>query len=151
MKEDKISFQCKSLVKLIERYLFNSLDEEPLKQLMPNPTISQIRIIGYIVNSKDEVYQRDLEKALNLRRATVSGIMHTMEKNNLIRRVSINKDARVKKVVLTSNAQDLFLEQMKRIDNLEHNLTKNIKPKDLKIFIKVLGIMKDNLRENPQE
>ena len=51
------------------------------------PTISQMRIIEYILEHKNEnIYQKDLEEVLGSTRATVSSILHTMEKNNLILR-----------------------------------------------------------------
>ena len=40
-----------------------------------------MRIIAYIFNKNGSIYQRDLERDLNLRRATLSGILNTMEKN----------------------------------------------------------------------
>ena len=43
-----------------------------------------VKIIAYIFNKEGAIYQRDLEKDLNLRRATLSGILNTMEKNNLL-------------------------------------------------------------------
>lgn len=146
MREDRLSFQCKSLTKQIERYLFSSVDKKRIHEIMPCPTISQMRIIGYIINSDKDVYQRDLEKVLNLRRATVSGVLQTMEKNNLIKRVSNNNDGRIKKIILSKNAENLFLEQMHIIDEMENILTKDIKSKDLKIFVKVLNTMRDNLK-----
>ena len=44
-----------------------------------NITPSQMRIIAYIFNKNGSIYQRDLERDLNLRRATLSGILNTME------------------------------------------------------------------------
>ena len=45
-------------------------------------TPSQIRIITYLCENK-VLYQKDIEKNLNLSRATISGILSTMEKNNI--------------------------------------------------------------------
>ena len=148
MEKDSVLMQCKSLLKLTERYLAKTTDESTLKKLMPNPTLSQIRIIGYIIhNEKSDVYQKDLEKVLNLRRATVSGILHTMEKNGLITRAAAIDDARSKKIILSPVAKEIFLANAKQISTLEQILINNIKSKDLKIFFKVIEQMQENIKK----
>ena len=74
MKEKSILYEIKSLEKLIARtfMLASKLD---IKETKKFPTPSQIQIIQYIVTSKKTVYQSELEDVLNLRRATVSGIL----------------------------------------------------------------------------
>lgn len=144
MKEDKVIFQCKSLVKQIERYLATSF--QTLQELMPNPTISQLRVIGYILSNPNVTYQKDLENALNIRRATVSGILHTMEKNKLIIRESVDDDGRVKKIILTASATKVFKAHIQQLNELEKLLLKNISSEDLNTFYKVLKQMKDNLK-----
>ena len=138
MKEYKVLYQIKSLEKLVLRKIICEIDDK-----FPTPT--QMQIIEYIVENKDDTYQKDLEKVLNLRRATVSGVLHTMEKNSLIKRVSDSKDARVKKIVLNEETNNLFLRNKLRMQELEKNIIKNIDKNDLDIFIKVIEKMKDNL------
>ena len=49
----------------------------------------QLKILHYLLmHSKDIVFQRDIEKAIDYRRSTTSGILNTMEKNNLIKNSS---------------------------------------------------------------
>src|SRR5690606_41099126 len=44
-------------------------------------------IIGYLSKHKEQpVFQRDLEKQFNIRRATASGLLQLMERNGLLRR-----------------------------------------------------------------
>ena len=75
---------------------------EEQANVMQLPTPTQMQIIEYILNhTSEDIYQRDLEDILNLRRATVSGVLHTMEKNNLIRRVTDNEDTRSKKILVS--------------------------------------------------
>ena len=48
-----------------------------------NPT--QVKIFSYLIENKDrDVFQRDLEEVLNLRRATISNILKKMEANEYI-------------------------------------------------------------------
>ena len=70
-------------------------------------TPSQIRIITYLCENK-VLYQKDIEKNLNLSRATISGILSTMEKNNIISRCVSECDLRSKKIVLNEDIKKIF-------------------------------------------
>ena len=79
-----------------------------------------MQILEYMFKHQDqEIYQKDLEKVLNLRRATVSGVLKTMEKNNLIERIIDSNDTRTKKIVLSNNAQKVFESSKEKIESLE--------------------------------
>lgn len=136
-----ILYQIKTLEKLVIR----SLLEEKEIHCLPTPT--QIQIIEYIQNQKEDVYQKDLEKNLNLRRATVSGVLKTMEKNHIVKREESLTDGRTKKIVLSSQAKEIFEKKQLQIHTLEQKLIQNIKKEDLLNFEKVLEQMITNIQE----
>mgnify|MGYP000303296930 FL=1 len=135
----KILFKLKDLDKMIVRSL---LDQEKL-ELLPSPT--QMQIIEYIINSDEEVLQCDLEKAIKLRRATISGVLKTMEKKNLITRVISSKDARVKKIILSDKTKKMYLESKAKLEALEELITSNISDNEINIFLDVMNKMQENL------
>ncbi len=135
----KILFKLKDLDKMIVRSL---LDQEKL-ELLPSPT--QMQIIEYIINSDEEVLQCDLEKAIKLRRATISGVLKTMEKKNLITRVISSKDARVKKIILSDKTKKMYLESKAKLEALEELITSNISDNEINIFLEVMDKMQENL------
>ena len=135
----KILFKLKDLDKIIVRSL---LDQEKL-ELLPSPT--QMQIIEYIINSDEEVLQCDLEKAIKLRRATISGVLKTMEKKNLITRVISSKDARVKKIILSDKTKKMYLESKAKLEALEERITSNISDNEINIFLEVMNKMQENL------
>ena len=135
----KILFKLKDLDKMIVRSL---LDQEKL-ELLPSPT--QMQIIEYIINSDEEVLQCDLEKAIKLRRATISGVLKTMEKKNLITRVISSKDARVKKIILSDKTKKMYLESRAKLEALEELITSNISDNEINIFLEVMNKMQENL------
>ena len=135
----KILFKLKDLDKIIVRSL---LDQEKL-ELLPSPT--QMQIIEYIINSDEEVLQCDLEKAIKLRRATISGVLKTMEKKNLITRVISSKDARVKKIILSDKTKKMYLESKAKSEALEELITSNISDNEINIFLEVMNKMQENL------
>ena len=88
MKSYRVLYDIKSLEALLVRtFIGDMIVQNEESKNFPTPT--QMQIIEYIMNvDSEDLYQRDLENVLNLRRATVSGVLQTMEKNSLIERIS---------------------------------------------------------------
>lgn len=147
MEKDKIIYKLKSLEKNIIRIIIKEIIENKGYDKANCPTPTQMQIISHIINNSNDVYQKDLEKVLNLRRATVSGVLQTMEKNGLIDRIISNNDARSRKIVLKEKAIIIYQENKERLNNIENIIKKGISNNDLNIFIKVIDKMKDNLND----
>lgn len=146
MEEYRILYQIKKLEKLVIRNVSGSCVE--LKKQMKIPTLTQMEIIDYVIqNENKNVFQRDLEQVLKLRRATVSGVLQTMEKNNLIIRVQSNEDSRAKRIILNEDTRKIFLENKRKMEELEQTIVQGISNSELKNFIKTLEKMKKNLAE----
>lgn len=137
-----IGFEIKEINDLIIKKMMRSAVCE--KRCMISPT--QVKIIEYLCKSKDEtVYQKDIEKTLNLKRSTVSGILDTMEKNNLISRKNVKEDLRLKEIVLTDYAIDKLNLIKRKIKEINNALGKNISEDDLKVFYRVTKQIKQNI------
>ena len=109
--------------------------------------LTQFEILKYIILNKDkEIYQKDLEEHLKLRKSTVSGVLSTMEKNNLIVRVGSKKDARLKQIVLTEDTKKIYAKKLKQLKSLETKMIQGISKENLDIFKEVLKEMKNNLK-----
>ncbi|MFA6845789.1 MAG: MarR family transcriptional regulator [Sphaerochaetaceae bacterium] len=67
----------------------------------------QARIIGYLACHTEPVYQKDLETIFDFRRSSVTGILQTMEKNQLIIRISEDEDKRLKRIYMTEKGTQL--------------------------------------------
>ena len=135
--------QIKDLEILIVRLLFNTVKIDKFRP----PTITQARIMDYILEHKEDVYQKDLEKALNLRRATVSEVLRTMEKKGLIKREKNKMDARSKKIILLKKSKNCHSKITNNIIQLEEVLTQNITQEEMEIFTTVLKKMQDNIKD----
>ena len=146
IKEEKILFQIKSLEQKIYQYFLQNHPLTCTYQKMSKPTPTQIQIIEYLVrHMNDEVYQRDLEKVFSLKRATISGVLQTMEKNGLISRVVDDTDTRKKKILLQEKTKEIFLQGKAKIEEIEQILLQNISEKELENFWKTLNQMKKNM------
>lgn len=142
--ENIVLFKIKELDKKIVRTMLKENSDINIPPL----TSTQIQILKYMIEHQNEdIYQKDLENILNLRRATVSGVLQTMEKNNLIKREIYENDIRVKKIILNEKTKNIFQKNKQKIDEIEKNITKNISKKDLNDFIKVIDKLINNLNE----
>lgn len=112
-------------------------------------TLVQAHTLRYLDEHKEEdVFQRDIEKVLNVRRSTCTEILNVLERDGYIERHSVNSDKRLKKLVLTAKTKELHLTISKNVERLEALLKKDINEEELKIFFKVIDKMKQNVKED---
>lgn len=110
------------------------------------PSPLQFKILAYLLENKNNnISQSDLEKKLNVSRATISGVLFTMEKNEIISRIPSTTDARSKLIKLTDKSIERFTEMKNIWKKMSDELVKGISDKDLNTFRKVLDSMKQNL------
>ncbi|CZT55946.1 MarR family winged helix-turn-helix transcriptional regulator [Solibaculum mannosilyticum] len=112
----------------------------------------QRHILNYILFESlgRDVYQKDLEEAFHIRKSTVTGILQLMEKNGFIKRESVEKDARLKRIVPTPKAEKRREKIMENIRATERRLEMGISKEDLETCRFVLERMLQNLSENEE-
>ena len=97
--------------------------------------------------SKDrDVYQRDLETALNVRRSTVSNVLGLLEKKNYVVRESVTADARLKKLLLTPAGIKVFKEFGDRLDIAEAEDFRIFSQEEKETLINLLERLSDSIR-----
>ncbi len=144
VNKNDVLYQIKAFDLAAFRYFMqvSKLSSKAAKCLSP----TQLQILDYLIQNDDkEILQRDLEEVLSLRRATVSGVLKTMEKNHLIDRISIQNDARIKKIVINDNAKKAYMEKRNEFEKLGALITKGISEYSLETFLKVLKCMQNNI------
>lgn len=103
-------------------------------------------IIAYIASQGDkEVFQRDIEEEFSIRRSTVSSIVQLMEKKGLITREGVEFDARLKKLVLTPKAKEIYEKMIEQFRINEEVLRQDISFDELEVFFSVLGKIRNNV------
>ena len=127
--DDNLLYEIKSLEREIFRNFIKSSGFNDGK--IPTPT--QMLIVQHLLKNNGVTYQRDLEDVLNLRRATVSGVLQTMEKNGILER-TVSEDRRVKKVILNKDAKKFFDNKKEIFEKLEKKMILNVSEDDLKVF-----------------
>lgn len=107
----------------------------------------QGRILHFIIDQEQPVFQRDIEQVFHLRRSTTTGILQLMEKKEIIERRSVAYDARLKQIIVLEAGYAIDQQASQRIAVLEAVLKKNISEKELEVFIQVLDKIQENLQK----
>lgn len=131
----------------INHIISRSMDSAVINTIDNTLTVSQAYVIDFISMQGDnqDVFQKDLEKAFDLKRSSISLMLNNMEKSDLIKRVPVTEDARLKKIILTDKSKELYEKISKAIDSVENRVCENITPDELKIFKSVLDKIRNNL------
>lgn len=106
-------------------------------------------IIRYLsVNEERDVYQKDVEKAFGITRSTASRVLTLMEEKNLIRRQNVEKDGRLRKIVLTERSQKMSQQMRKLGEKTDRQLLKGFSSLEEKQLYLFLDRMLLNLEED---
>lgn len=105
----------------------------------------QSRIIMVIASKKDGMYQKEMEDFIPCNKSTLSAILNTMEKNELIKRIDSKIDSRRKVIILTDKAVEVvrYLKEDRKV--LGHILLDNITDEEYGLFSDILHKLRKNI------
>ena len=149
-ENNSIGYYIINTDKLIGRYILDKFDKKARHRISP----MQVMIMNYLLkNQNKKVFQQDICDTFNLRRSTVSGILTTMEKNDIIRRKVDTEDPRKNEIKLTevflSNTKKISLELINLESILEQNFTLEEKEELIRLLKKLAGnLIKEERKKN---
>lgn len=109
---------------------------------------AQFQVVKYLFDHEGEdVVQKDFEMALHVRKSTVSGILDTMEKNNIIVRLTSTTDGRGKIVKLSPTFEKQKQRMICEMRLLEERIVEGISQEDFDVFYGVIEKMKENIKK----
>ena len=110
-------------------------------------TPMQGRIIEFLYDHREEgdFFQRDLEEFFSIRRSTASGILGLMERDGLLRRESVDYDARLKKLVLTEAGMKHHRRFSGYIAETEAQMSRGLTEEELDTFFRIMERIRKNL------
>ena len=145
MKErNNIGLKVRMLSNLIKRDVEKGKSEMGLS--LPKG-INGWAISYFFDNSDKDIFQKDFEAEFSIRRSTASTILKTMEQNGFINRVSVESDARLKKIVLTEKAVNIHKAVLNNINKREERLKKGLTKQEIDAFL----VIADKLIKNMEE
>lgn len=102
--------------------------------------LSQARALIYLYYNKDKsVYQKDLEKHFQIRKASVSNLIDSLIKIDLVNKLESKKDKRRRKIVLTDLGVEKSKIAIETIKEFENDLSKAITKDEFLILNKSLA------------
>ena len=141
-------------LRLLHNQLHNHIEHQKEKNeyLIGDLTRMQRFTIGFMYrHSEEEIYQRDIEAEFAISRATASNMLSVMERKGLIKRESVEHDARLKKIVLTDQAMQMHRQIHQDIIETERLLTKGLSEDDKRVLHRYIDIMIQNLVDSSGE
>ncbi len=109
-------------------------------------------ILGYLYRHSDEpVYQRDIEKEFRISRATATNTLQVMEKNGLIVRKSQDKDARLKRIMMTCPTRERHMKVEEHMKFMDERMLQGMTETEILELYRLLGKLQDNLEQMETE
>ena len=111
-------------------------------------TSSQCEVLDFLLqSSKDQVTQRDIERALNLKNPTVTGLLKRLDEKGFILSVPSGKDKRCKNIYLTEKAYDIQKRMEVHRKKLDKMLTLGMTEKEAEALYRMLNRVLYNIAE----
>lgn len=109
----------------------------------------QAKILGFIYHnsSKIDIFQKTIEEEFDIRRSSVTSVLTLMEKNELIKRVSVSEDARLKKIIITDKGIEIYKLVHKEIKEIEEIIENTLSEEELNSFIYILEKLTKNISD----
>lgn len=136
---DAIGHEIKAVNHLMHRKMLECAAKNGIDKL----TIMHGWIIAYLYNNQDkDIFQKNLEREFSISRSSVTNILQLMEKKGYIKRVSVENDARLKKIVLTDEGKSTKSSIDKTIISIEHEIDSVFSPEEKQTFLFLIRKLK---------
>lgn len=107
----------------------------------------QSMALGYLIHAstQDEIYVKDLEKYMKIRKSTASELVSRLEKNGYVKTEKSQKDGRLKRLIVTEEghaAHDRILQFLQEIDD---RLVEGLSKEEVDTFVNLLNRLIQNM------
>jgi DNA-binding MarR family transcriptional regulator len=109
----------------------------------------QARILGFVYYGADkrDIFQKDIEEEFDIRRSSVTSVLQLMEKNGYIQRVSVSKDARLKKIVIIEKGLEIQKKVYDFILKFEKSLEDELSEDEMKILVSLIDRLSEKIAD----
>ena len=131
----------------IDKYFHTSWEKAGVE-----PTRMQCATLHYLrAHEGEDVFQKDLEAAFAISGATATNILKVMEKDGLICRIPMEKDARLKKLQMTEKGIQFNDVARANVVRLEEGMTKGFTEEEITRFREYLDRLAQNIVDLVEE
>lgn len=138
-----IGFELKGINNMIRRKIDVRFSEAGLSELAG----TQGPMLGFISDRSrtQDVFQRDIEKEFNIRRSTATVMLQNLEQKGYIVRETLQRDARLKRILPTGKAIRQHQEIQKQIDAFHEELEAGLTLEEKDTLFRILDKIRKNL------
>lgn len=141
--QDKLGFHIRELSLLLSR----KIDQEAIHYDIENITQPQAMVINLIYTHKNrEIYQKDIEEELSIRKPTASQLIDRMTNSGLVERHVSLTDKRRNQIVLTDKAVASVKKIKLVLKDIEKKLQTDLSDEEIATFLNVVDKMKKNIQ-----
>ena len=143
MFRDPLGYRIKTLSNLMKRNMDKHFGPQH-----DRATMMQTWIIGFVQLRDSEgkdTFQKDIEEEFSINRSTTSEMLTLMSKRKLIKRVPVDYDGRLKKIVLTHKSLEIHEWINQTMIQLHEKLTNGLSSEEIEIFMDITDKMIRNL------
>ena len=136
-----IGHKIRMIHNYIDKYFHTSWEKAGIE-----PTRMQCATLHYLrIHPEEDVFQKDLEVAFSISGATATNILKVMEKDGLIQRIPMERDARLKKLIMTDKGYAYDKAAYANVIRLEEGMRKGFTEDELTRFRDYLDRMTQNI------
>lgn len=129
-----IGFEMKKLTNIMRRKMELAMQDVEVDKT----TYTHGWVLGYLVKNEDkEIFQKDFERDFSIRRSTATNMLKLMEQNELIVRIPVPQDARLKRIVLTPKGKRIHEELTELIQKIEDEMEEALTPEEVDTFLEL--------------
>ena len=112
----------------------------------------QAGILGYLYHKKEQpVYQKNIEEVFNISGATATNTLRVMERNGLLTRCAMDKDARLKRIMLTEPAKKGHRLAEAHMEMMEEKMMQGLERAEREELLRLLAVVRENLERMNRE
>lgn len=152
MEKKECDMHIGRIIHRLDKMLYRNLSVSCRSAGIDEITIVHGWILHYLYDNRDhDIYQRDIEKEFGVGRSSVTTTIQIMERNGYLCREAVEKDARLKRVVLTEKGIQ-FQEKMESlVENLNRKTLDGIGKDEFAVFLGVIKKLEENLERQREE
>ena len=143
--EEQLGYKIKELCRLMDRSIYH---KNLLNTGGDSATAMHGWMIGYLHHRKgEEVFQKDMEADFHMAKSSVTAALQGLERGGYIKRVPVERDGRLKKIVLTEEGERFHQSVEIGVLEMEKHLADGLTPEQMREIFAVLQQIKNNLEE----
>lgn len=110
-----------------------------------NLTIEQWVVLK-VLHENDGLMQNDLAYITSRNKTSLTRLVHTMEKHNLVARLPDSIDKRINRIFLTKNGRKVFESTFSIMDEVKQQLQQGISEEEVESLIRILKKVQNNIK-----